>query len=63
MGFIRVRHATGPAHEFDISEAAYDRNKGAYKVIDPKPVAVSRPATYKAAKPVEKAAGKSAGKE
>lgn len=46
MGFIRVRQASGPAHEFDISEAAYKRNKGAYKVIDPKPVAAPRPVKH-----------------
>lgn len=62
MGFIRVRHAEGPAHEFDISEAAYERNKQAYKVIDKTPVAVSRPVIYKQAKPA-KPANKPAGKE
>lgn len=63
MGFIRVRHAKGPAHEFDISEDAYARNKQAYKVISNTPVAVSRPAKYVTAEAVEKAAGKPAGKE
>lgn len=62
MGFIRVRQASGPAHEFDISEAAYKRNKGAYKVIDSKPVATSRPVSYVQVKPATSAA-KPAGKE
>lgn len=62
MGFIRVRQAEGPAHEFDISEAAYARNEGAYKVIDSKPVAKSRAAKYVQAKPAE-TAGKPVGKE
>lgn len=63
-GFIRVRHAKGPAHEFDISEAAWARNKRAYKVIDSTPVAVSRPATYVAVSSVEKkSVAKAAGKE
>lgn len=51
MGFIRVRSAQGPAHEYDISEAAYARNKAAYKVIDRTPVATARLATYAAVKP------------
>lgn len=63
MGFIRVRSAKGPAFEFDISEAAYARNKRAYKVIDSTPVAVPRPVTYVTAKTVKKAVGKPAGKE
>lgn len=63
MGFIRVRQADGPAHEFDISEAAYARNKRAYSVVDKTPSAVSRPVKYVQAKPadsVAKAAGKGA---
>lgn len=56
MGFIRVRSASGPAHEYDISEAAYARNKGAYKVIDKTPVATARLATYAVVKPVETSA-------
>lgn len=61
MPFIRVRHASGPAHEFDIPIAAYEREKSLYKVVDKHPVAVSRPVTYKKAssqnqqaKPAEK---------
>lgn len=62
MGFIRVRQVRGPAHEFDISEAAYRSNPGAYKVLDKTPVAKSRSVKYVQAKPVE-SVGKSAGKE
>lgn len=62
MGFIRVRSAKGPAHEFDVSEAAYNRNRGAFKVIDRKPVAVPRPAVYVQAMPVVDA-GRPAGEE
>lgn len=43
MGFIRVRQADGPAHEFDISEEAYARKPDAFEVIDKTPVAKSRP--------------------
>lgn len=50
MGFIRVRQARGPAHEFDISEAAYARDRGAYGVVDKTPVAKPRPATIVAGK-------------
>ncbi len=46
MAFIRVRQATGPAHEFDIAEAAYARDKDAYEVIDKEPVDSPRPAKY-----------------
>ncbi len=52
MGFIRVRAAVGPAHEFDISEEAYAADKDVYDVIDPKPVRDSRPATYVSTAPV-----------
>lgn len=52
MGFIRVRQKDGPAHEFDISEASYKRNKGAYVVVDKRPVAKSRPVKYSQARPV-----------
>lgn len=62
MGFIRVRSVDGPAHEFDVSEAAYKRNKSAYKVIDSKPVAQSRAPKFVQVKPA-KSAGKPAGKE
>lgn len=61
MGFIRVRQAKGPAHEFDISEAAYARNKAAYAVVNKTPVASPRPVKIVAAKP--KPAGKSVTKE
>lgn len=62
MGFIRVRQAEGPAHEFDIPEAAYARDKGAYVVVDKRPVASPRPAKYKTT-PVVKAAAQSAEKK
>lgn len=63
MGFIRVRQAEGPAHEFDVSEAAYKRNQSVYEVVDSKPVAVSRPAKHvKARRPVKSVAA-AAGKE
>lgn len=62
MGFLRVRQVSGPAHEFDISEAAYRSNKGAYEVLDKTPVAKSRPVKYVQVKPA-KSVGKPAGKE
>lgn len=62
MGFIRVRQAKGPAHEFDVPETERARNKGAYKVLDSKPVAVPRPVKYVQATPA-KTAGKPVGKE
>ena len=62
MAFIRVKHASGPAHEFDISEAAYKRNKGAYTVVDPKPVARSRAVKLEQVQPAS-SVGKPAGKE
>lgn len=46
MGFIRVRSASGPHHEFDTSEAAYALRPGAYVVIDATPVAEPRPTVY-----------------
>ncbi len=63
MGFIRVRQAEGPAHEFDISEAAYKRNKSAYEVLDPKPAAISRPAKHVKTRRSVKPAAPTAGKE
>lgn len=63
MGFIRVRQAEGPRHEFDISEAAYKRNKGAYVVVDKKPVGTSRQAVTVQVKPAKKAAEAAEGKE
>lgn len=63
MGFIRVRSAGGPLHEFDVSEAAYKRNKRAYVVVDKTPVGVSRQAKIVAAKPVKKVAVAAEGKE
>lgn len=54
MGFIRVRQVGGPDHEFDVPEEAVDAEPDVYEVIDPKPVSVSRPATYfVTASPVE----------
>ena len=52
MGFIRVRAASGPAHEFDVSEDAYQAEPDLYEVLDSKPVDVSRPAVYVSAAPV-----------
>ena len=46
MGFIRVRAAKGPAHEFDVAEETYAASPDVYEVIDKKPVRESRPATY-----------------
>lgn len=46
MGFIRVRAAQGPLHEFDVSESVVAADPNTYVVIDSKPVAESRPATY-----------------
>lgn len=64
MGFIRVRQSKGPAHEFDISEAAYAQRKRAYVVIDKTPVGKPRPASYVAASAVKpQAAIKPAAKE
>lgn len=53
MSFLRVRQASGPAHEFDISEAAYLFDKSAYKVMDSTPVAKPRPAKIVQAKPAK----------
>lgn len=64
MGFIRVRQAKGPKHEFDISEAAYAQRKRAYVVVDKAPVEKPRPANYEAAFVVKtQAAVKPADKE
>lgn len=46
MGFIRVRQAKGPAHEFDIAEEAYARKPDAFDVIDKTPVAIPRSVKY-----------------
>lgn len=62
MGFIRVRQAKGPAHEFDISEAAYAQRKRAYVVVDKTPVAAPRPAKYAPAKAKSAAAVAKEGK-
>lgn len=62
MGFIRVRQVRGPAHEFDISEAAYRSNPGGYKVLDKTPVAKPRPVKHVQAEPA-KSVVKSAWKE
>lgn len=43
MAFMRVRQAVGPAHEFDVAVATYDRNPDAYVVVDKTPVASPRP--------------------
>lgn len=64
MGFIRVRASKGAAHEFDISEAAYARDKRAYKVLDREPVHSPRPVKYiDAGKPAETAPAVAGGKE
>lgn len=46
MGFIRVRARTGPRHEFDISEAQYNRDRKKFTVLDRKPVGEPRPVKY-----------------
>lgn len=63
MGFIRVRQATGPAHEFDVPAAAYARKKHAYVVVDFEPVATPRPVKYVAALPPKAVPKRAAGKE
>lgn len=64
MGFIRVRASKGAAHEFDISEAAYARDKRAYKVLDREPVHSPRPVKYiDAGQPAEIAPADAGGKE
>lgn len=55
MGFVRVRSANGPAHEFDVSEEAVAADPDVFVVLDKKPVAVPRPVKYVAAvKPAAK---------
>lgn len=44
--FIRVRHADGPKHEFDISVPEVEANPELYVVVDAEPVTVAREATY-----------------
>ncbi|MGB4136419.1 MAG: hypothetical protein WA971_07640 [Microbacterium sp.] len=46
--FIRVRGATpgDPLHEFDIPLATYRRKRRQFKVVDKKPVAKARPASF-----------------
>ena len=48
MGFIRVRGKKpgDPLHEFDVPEAEAQQHPDLYKVIDPKPVATARPASF-----------------
>lgn len=50
MGFIRVRAAAGPRHEFDVAEAEVAATPTIYKVIDADPVSEARPPTYVAVK-------------
>lgn len=44
MGFIRVRAAEGPLHEFDVAEAELAAFPDIYEVLDPQPVDEARPA-------------------
>lgn len=48
MAFIRVRGAKpgDPLHEFDVTVAEQKKYPDLYEVIDPKPVATSRPASF-----------------
>ncbi|WP_433584550.1 hypothetical protein [Microbacterium hydrocarbonoxydans] len=46
MGFIRVRAATGPLHEFDVAEAELAAFPDIYEVLDPEPVDEARAASY-----------------
>ena len=48
MPFVRVKSARpgDPLHEFDVAVAEALRHPDAYSVIDPKPVAVARPASF-----------------
>lgn len=61
MGFLRVRAARGPLHEFDVSEEAYAADPDVYELLDPEPVAVSRPAFYVSAASVVVKKGKQHG--
>lgn len=42
-GFKRVRSRRGPKHEFYVSVAQYEANKGLYSAVKDSPVAVPRP--------------------
>lgn len=48
MPFVRVRSAGpgDPPHEFDVPAREVEKHPDLYKVIDPKPVATSRPASF-----------------
>jgi len=48
MPFVRVRGASvgDPLHEFDVSTAEAAANPNMYTVLDPKPVATARPASF-----------------
>jgi hypothetical protein len=46
MGFIRVRAAEGPRHEFDVAEAELAAFPDIYEVLDPEPVDEARAASY-----------------
>jgi hypothetical protein len=48
MPFVRVRGKTpgDPLHEFDVTVAEADAHPDRYEVIEEKPVATSRPASF-----------------
>lgn len=51
MGFIRVRAAEGPRHEFDVAEAEYAATPDVYDLLDPVPVVEARSPRYVTAEP------------
>lgn len=53
MGFIRVRAASGPQHEFDVAEAEHAAFPDLYEVVDPVPVNEARPARIAADEPAQ----------
>ena len=48
MPFVRVRSAGrgDPPHEFDVPVGEFEKHPDLYRVIDPEPVAMSRPALF-----------------
>lgn len=57
MGFVRVKSARveDPQHEFDVSERELAAHADLYKVVDKRPVKVSRSSRYvKPVRPVVK---------
>lgn len=61
MTFIRVRSASGAAHEFDAPATEVEQRPELYVVIDPEPVDIPRPVRYVIPAPA-KAARKTATK-